>query len=117
VPACAKACPTESIQFGPLDELRQRARQRLEQSRQRGAPGASLYGDTPGAKPDSRWDQEFHLELRVELKLGPQSINQGHRVAVDPREEGLAGLDQLRHAAVAEAARHLLTHPALASGG
>src|SRR5690606_35018433 len=26
-PACAKACPTDSIQFGPLDELRERARQ------------------------------------------------------------------------------------------
>ena len=25
-PACAKACPTDSIQFGPLDELRERAR-------------------------------------------------------------------------------------------
>ena len=24
-PACAKACPTKSIQFGPLDELRERA--------------------------------------------------------------------------------------------
>ena len=24
-PACAKACPTQSIQFGPLDELRERA--------------------------------------------------------------------------------------------
>ena len=29
-PACAKACPTQSIQFGPLDELRERARQRLD---------------------------------------------------------------------------------------
>ncbi|MFI0777626.1 4Fe-4S dicluster domain-containing protein [Streptomyces sp. NPDC021212] len=28
-PACAKACPTESIQFGPLDELRERAAARL----------------------------------------------------------------------------------------
>ena len=27
-PACAKACPTESIQFGPLDELVERARER-----------------------------------------------------------------------------------------
>src|SRR6201986_2312736 len=26
VPACAKACPTASIQFGPINELRQRAR-------------------------------------------------------------------------------------------
>jgi formate dehydrogenase iron-sulfur subunit len=49
VPACAKACPTESIQFGPLDELRQRAHQRLEQLQQRGVPSASLYGATPGA--------------------------------------------------------------------
>jgi formate dehydrogenase iron-sulfur subunit len=29
-PACAKACPTDSIQFGELDELRDRAEQRLE---------------------------------------------------------------------------------------
>src|SRR5262245_33079550 len=29
-PACAKACPTDSIQFGELDELRERARERLE---------------------------------------------------------------------------------------
>ena len=31
VPACAKACPTESIQFGPIDELRERARKRVEE--------------------------------------------------------------------------------------
>ena len=29
-PACAQACPTESIQYGPLDELRERAEHRLE---------------------------------------------------------------------------------------
>ncbi len=28
-PACAKACPTDSIQFGPLDELREIAQARL----------------------------------------------------------------------------------------
>src|SRR5439155_5009888 len=27
-PACAKACPTDSIQFGPLDELHERADKR-----------------------------------------------------------------------------------------
>jgi formate dehydrogenase iron-sulfur subunit len=48
VPACAKACPTESIQFGPLDELRQRARQRVEQLHERGVASATLYGDAPG---------------------------------------------------------------------
>ena len=44
VPACAKACPTASIQFGPVDELRDRARGRVEALRARGQP-AYLYGD------------------------------------------------------------------------
>jgi formate dehydrogenase iron-sulfur subunit len=48
VPACAKACPTESIQFGPIDELRERARKRVEDLHQRGVAGAYLYGDVPG---------------------------------------------------------------------
>ncbi len=43
-PACAKACPTESIQFGKLDELRERASRRLEQVVARGFDGARLYG-------------------------------------------------------------------------
>ncbi|HEX2038776.1 MAG TPA: 4Fe-4S dicluster domain-containing protein [Acidimicrobiales bacterium] len=41
-PACAQACPTTSIQFGPLDELRERARARVEE-----VPGARLYGADP----------------------------------------------------------------------
>jgi formate dehydrogenase iron-sulfur subunit len=47
VPACAKACPTASIQFGPIDQLRERARKRVEELRERGVPGAHLYGDAP----------------------------------------------------------------------
>jgi formate dehydrogenase iron-sulfur subunit len=47
VPACAKACPTASIQFGPIDELRERARQRAEDLHRRGVPGAYVYGDAP----------------------------------------------------------------------
>jgi formate dehydrogenase iron-sulfur subunit len=45
VPACAKACPTQSIQFGPVDELRERARKRVGELHRRGVPGAYLYGD------------------------------------------------------------------------
>jgi formate dehydrogenase iron-sulfur subunit len=44
VPACAKACPTASIQFGRVDELRERARGRVDQLRQRGHDSAYLYG-------------------------------------------------------------------------
>jgi formate dehydrogenase iron-sulfur subunit len=48
VPACAKACPTASIQFGPVDELRERARKRVEELHRAGMTGAYLYGDEPG---------------------------------------------------------------------
>jgi formate dehydrogenase iron-sulfur subunit len=43
-PACAKACPTDSIQFGPLDELQQRADQRLGDLHAQGVAEANLYG-------------------------------------------------------------------------
>jgi formate dehydrogenase iron-sulfur subunit len=46
-PACAQACPTESIQYGPLDELRERAAGRLEAVVADGFDGARLYGHDP----------------------------------------------------------------------
>lgn len=42
-PACAKVCPTDSIQFGPVDELLERAEARVAELRARGIP-AYLYG-------------------------------------------------------------------------
>jgi formate dehydrogenase iron-sulfur subunit len=47
-PACAKACPTDSIQFGTLDELRARADARLAKLQGEGWNGAQLYGRDPG---------------------------------------------------------------------
>src|SRR5690606_16619680 len=46
-PACAKACPTDSIQYGPLDELRERAALRVEQLHDLGVEDARLYGHDP----------------------------------------------------------------------
>jgi formate dehydrogenase iron-sulfur subunit len=46
-PACAKACPTDSIQFGELGELRERAAGRLETLREAGVVEARLYGHDP----------------------------------------------------------------------
>ncbi|MDR7035902.1 formate dehydrogenase iron-sulfur subunit [Methylobacterium sp. BE186] len=47
-PACAKSCPTDSIQFGELSDLQERAALRVEELHARGVPSAYLYG-TPGA--------------------------------------------------------------------
>jgi formate dehydrogenase iron-sulfur subunit len=44
-PACAKSCPTDSIQFGPVEELMARARARVSALRAQGVAGAYIYGD------------------------------------------------------------------------
>ena len=46
-PACAKACPTKSIQFGELDDLRERAARRVADLHARGTGDARLYGADP----------------------------------------------------------------------
>jgi formate dehydrogenase iron-sulfur subunit len=43
-PACAKACPTDSIQFGPYDELVSVAKKRVATLHDRGLEDAYLYG-------------------------------------------------------------------------
>jgi len=43
-PACSKACPTDSIQFGTIRELKDRAQKRVEQLHQTGEKRAYLYG-------------------------------------------------------------------------
>jgi formate dehydrogenase iron-sulfur subunit len=43
-PACAQACPTASIQFGPIDQLQAHADARVQQLQQAGRNQARLYG-------------------------------------------------------------------------
>src|SRR5438552_327860 len=43
-PACAQACPTASIQFGPIDQLKKTAQTRVQTLQSQGEKGAYLYG-------------------------------------------------------------------------
>ncbi len=45
-PACAKVCPTESIRFGPLKNIREEAAKRTEEVRAQGYADAQLYDPT-----------------------------------------------------------------------
>ena len=42
-PACAHACPTESIKFGEINELRAEAQERLQALKDRGIDDAVIY--------------------------------------------------------------------------
>lgn len=46
-PACAQACPTQSIQYGDVEELRERANERVAKLHEAGIMDARLYGNDP----------------------------------------------------------------------
>jgi formate dehydrogenase iron-sulfur subunit len=85
-PACAKACPTDSIQFGPYDELVEVARGRVAELHSRGLSDAYLYGadDPPedriagglGAfflltQPPERFGLPAHAESPIQENVVP----------------------------------------------
>jgi len=70
-PACAKSCPTASIQFGDVAELQQRARSRLGELHARGETTARLYG-----MPESTEAKEVgHLNAFFLLLDEPAAYN------------------------------------------
>ncbi len=71
-PACAKACPTDSIQFGELHDLQARAEKRVEDLHGLGVDSAYLYG-TPGA-PGATGDLG-HLNAFFLLTDQPEAYN------------------------------------------
>ena len=61
IPACAKACPTESIKFGDLDDLRAAAQTRVEQLHENGMHEAYLYGAGAESQPGTEGLHAFFL--------------------------------------------------------
>ena len=60
-PACAKACPTDSILFGDLDDLRVKADRRVNQLHERGVNEAYLYGESKESQPGTEGINAFFL--------------------------------------------------------
>ncbi len=60
-PACAKSCPTNSIQFGEVEELRAAAEARVAQLHERGTKEAYLYGESEASQPGTEGLNAFFL--------------------------------------------------------
>jgi Fe-S-cluster-containing dehydrogenase component len=101
MPACATACPTQSIQYGPLDELRETAARRVEALRGNGVPEARLYGHNP--EDGVGGDGAFFLLLDEPEVYGlpPDPVVTTRDLPAMWRKAGIAGLAMAAAAAVA----------------
>jgi formate dehydrogenase iron-sulfur subunit len=103
-PACAKACPTDSIQFGEVVELTRRAQARVDELHGMGQPRAYLYGapGSPGATNGiERLNAFFLLTERPELYNLPPAPSRPSENAAPAFAAGIATMAGLAALAVA----------------
>jgi formate dehydrogenase iron-sulfur subunit len=91
-PACAKACPTESIQFGNLADLIARAKERVDELQARGVEEAYLYGADAASQPGTEGLNAFFLLVdKPEVyNLPPDPIVPTKKVGASWASMGLA---------------------------
>jgi len=108
-PACAKSCPTDSIQFGELGDLQHRAARRVEELHQLGVESAYLYGAPggPGATGDlGHLNAFFLLTDKPEVYNLPEAPTRPANRVRPSLASGLAAVAGLAVAALAVFLRH-----------
>nr|WP_218880644.1 4Fe-4S dicluster domain-containing protein [Kineosphaera limosa] len=94
-PACAKTCPTTSIQFGDLDEMRARAQERVETLHAKGFTEARLYGHDEHDGVGGTGSVFLLLDEPEVYGLPPDPVVTTHDLPDIFRKAGYAGLTML----------------------
>lgn len=103
-PACAKACPTQSIQYGAVDELRVRAEKRLEDVQER-FDGAQLYLNDPDDGIGGGGSLFLLLDKPAVYGLPPDPVVPTKDLDVRWRNAGIAAAALFGAVAICAAAR------------
>ncbi|MBW3621383.1 MAG: 4Fe-4S dicluster domain-containing protein [Actinobacteria bacterium] len=92
-PACAKACPTDSIVFGDIDDLRAIAEERVATLHERGVDSAYLYGADAASQPGTQGLNAFFLltDAPEVYNLPPDPVDPTHAVGAAWRSALVAG--------------------------
>ena len=100
-PACAKACPTTSIQFGDHEEMRRRAHERVQVLHEQGLTEARVYGGNENDGVGGTGSVFLLLDEPEVYGLPPDPIVSTARLPEMFRSAGFAATGMLAAAAVA----------------